>query len=198
MMTCPLFTSLTVALGLAGTFDRLPLQLLSIAISILLKRLQLVQHVLQVALVEQTAACCRGHATIGTAAMRTAELALGLPGGFEFEMVSDMYNGINQDNAEDDPRPLRPRPLTVTEAVEQNQEGRLFIGALSRGLVGLSRICMWPRPARRCSAFSPLQACQMEARYFLSGVLSFHSAVPQSASHGFGALHVRAWCRISF
>lgn len=61
--------------------------------------------------------------------MRTAEALLKLPQGFEFEFVSAEFNGENSDSLDGPPRPLKPRRLTVDDAVLQNQLSRLYLGA---------------------------------------------------------------------
>ena len=140
-----------------------------------------------------------GHATIGTAALRAGELVLDLPDGFEFERVSDMYNGINRDSTEcetPEPRPLLPRNLTVDEAVKQNEEGRVFIGAAPQ-CAGAARTGTRPCLAHRRDVPSPSQGGQVVVRCLPPGV-PFRMVQSTSAAHANGAPQVRAVCQLPF
>lgn len=69
-----------------------------------------------------------GHATFGAAALKVAELSLGLPAGFTFQFVSDELNGVTQDNRDQAVRPRHVRTLTIQSAIRENLESRVFLG----------------------------------------------------------------------
>ena len=67
-----------------------------------------------------------GHATFGTAALRVAALALGLPDTFEFELVSDELDGISVGAA--GVRARNKRKLSIKQAIAENARSRVFLG----------------------------------------------------------------------
>lgn len=68
-----------------------------------------------------------GHATFGTAALRVAQLALGLDDAFAFDLISDELNGTSLD--ENGSRRVRHvRALTIERAIEENVSSRVYLG----------------------------------------------------------------------
>lgn len=67
-----------------------------------------------------------GHATFGTAALRIAALALGLPDTFEFTFVSDELDGIAVGAS--GLRMRHKRSLTIAKAIEENVLSRVYLG----------------------------------------------------------------------
>jgi Vanadium chloroperoxidase N-terminal domain len=67
-----------------------------------------------------------GHATFGTAALRVAQSALGLPDNFAFDFVSDELNGINFGAS--GIRPHHKRALTIASAINENVLSRVYLG----------------------------------------------------------------------
>ena len=67
-----------------------------------------------------------GHATFGTAALRIAALALGLPDTFEFSFVSDELDGVAVGST--GVRMRHERKLTIASAIEENVLSRVYLG----------------------------------------------------------------------
>jgi PAP2 superfamily len=67
-----------------------------------------------------------GHATFGTAAIRTAAISLGLPNTFDFLFVSDELDGnaIGATGV----RARHVRKLTIASAIEENVLSRVYLG----------------------------------------------------------------------
>jgi hypothetical protein len=68
-----------------------------------------------------------GHATIGTAAFEVVRKALNIAPYQRFYFVSDEFNGVNEDR-NGKPRPSMTRPLTIDDAIDENQRSRVFLG----------------------------------------------------------------------
>jgi hypothetical protein len=68
-----------------------------------------------------------GHATFGTAALRLAELILGLPTTLTFEFVSDEFDGENVDPIYG-VRPRHNRKFTINSAIQENILSRVYLG----------------------------------------------------------------------
>jgi Vanadium chloroperoxidase N-terminal domain/PAP2 superfamily len=67
-----------------------------------------------------------GHATFGTAALRIAALALGLPDTFEFTLVSDELDGTAA--GANGVRTRYANQMTIAEAIEENVLSRVYLG----------------------------------------------------------------------
>jgi hypothetical protein len=67
-----------------------------------------------------------GHATFGTAALRLAQLALGLKEDFQFEFVSDELDGKSVGAT--GTRPRHKREFTISRAIDENIRSRVYLG----------------------------------------------------------------------
>ena len=70
-----------------------------------------------------------GHATIGTAAFTAAKIELGVGDDFAFRFQSAEFDGEAKPAClQCGPRPEVTRSLTIGEAIQQNQDSRVFLG----------------------------------------------------------------------
>lgn len=67
-----------------------------------------------------------GHASFGTAALRVTQAVLNLPDSFEFDFVSDEFNGENIGAT--GVRPRHQRTMTLAGAIEDNILSRVYLG----------------------------------------------------------------------
>lgn len=72
-----------------------------------------------------------GHATFGAAALTAAQVELGVRPNFRFSFVSAEFDGEARPASEDDdvaPRPRTSRSFTIAEAIEENNNSRIYLG----------------------------------------------------------------------
>ena len=71
-----------------------------------------------------------GHAVIGTAGLRVAQHLLKLSTDDCFTFQSAEFDGMAKARGESEARPKMTRKLTVEQAIEENRDSRVWIGAL--------------------------------------------------------------------